>query len=155
MSWVSKILGRRLVQISTAEYSDGWSITPISFLLFEDRWGRRSYRVGATLGGMGPKQYGLFDGPILEWLHGGERPPIRLAGGRDTGRRKPRSACPNATAECPLQAMSPPERERLSKVLEMLNSEHDGEILNAAKAATAFLQSRSLTWAEALGVGSN
>ena len=155
MSLLSKVLRRRLVQISTAEYSDGWSITPISFLLFEDRWGRRSYRVNTTLGGLGPKQLGLFDGPIHEWIRGGELPPLQLDGGRATGRRKQRAACPNATAECPLHVMSPPDRQRLSKVLEMLASEHDGEILNAAKAASAFLQSRNLTWAAALGVGSD
>jgi hypothetical protein len=152
MSFRSRLLRQKIVQVSTAEYSDGWSITPITFLLFEDRWGRRSYRVKAASGDLGARQYALFDAPILTWVHGGDLPPSRLPDRRMADRQQHRARPASVAAEG-AEIMSPSERERLSKVLEMLNSEHDGEIVNAAKAASTFLRARNLTWAEALGVG--
>jgi hypothetical protein len=149
MSLRSRLFRQKIVQISTAEYSDGWTVTPITFLLFEDRWGRRSYRVKAASGDLGARQYALFDSPILTWVNGGDLPPSRLLDQRMADRQQARSA---DIAAGWLGVMSPSERERLSKVLEMLNSEHDGEIVNAAKAASTFLRARNLTWAEALGV---
>jgi hypothetical protein len=83
-------------------------------------------------------------------MHGGEIPPSRLTDKRMAG-RQPDAGSGNTRNLT--EAMSLAERERLSKVLEMLGSEHEGEIVNAAKAASTFLKARNLTWAEALGVG--
>jgi hypothetical protein len=151
MSLRSRLLRQKIVQVSTAEYNDGWTVTPISFLLFEDRWGRRSYRVKAGSGDLGARQYALFDSPVLAWVHGGDLPPPRLADRRTAERQQQARSADIAVGWS--EVMSPAERERLSKVLEMLNSEHDGEIVNAAKAASTFLKARNLTWAEALGIG--
>ncbi|MDB5361053.1 MAG: hypothetical protein JWO51_2350 [Rhodospirillales bacterium] len=150
MSFRSRLLRQKIVQVSTAEYNDGWSVTPITFLLFEDRWGRRSYRVKAASRDLGAREYAYFDSPILAWMHGGEIPPSRLTDKRMAG-RQPDAGGGNTRNWT--DAMSLAERERLSKVLEMLGSEHEGEIVNAAKAASTFLKARNLTWAEALGVG--
>jgi len=151
MSLVSRILGRRLVQTSTAEYHDGWQVMPITFLLFEDRWGRRSYRVAAAAGIVGSGRHTFFEAPILQWLQGGERPPAQLEDRRSAGNRQ-KAGSWLARPDHPSQPLSPSDRERLSKVLAMLESDHEGEIVNAAKTAVAFLRSRNLTWSDALGI---
>jgi hypothetical protein len=46
--------------------------------------------------------------------------------------------------------MTPEQTKRLSQLLGMLGSAHDGEVLNAAKMAQRFLGGLGLTWEEAL-----
>jgi hypothetical protein len=85
-------------------------------------------------------------------VRGGALPPAQL----EDERRKPRASENNslaAEARASLAAMSAAERERLTKFVGMLASEHDGEILNAARAASALLRSKKLTWADALEFG--
>ena len=48
--------------------------------------------------------------------------------------------------------LSPPSAARLAKLAGMIGSDHDGEALNAARAATRLLASNGLTWGEALAV---
>jgi hypothetical protein len=43
---------------------------------------------------------------------------------------------------------------RLVKLLGMMGSDHDGEVINAAKAAHRLLQSRGLTWSDVVTVES-
>jgi hypothetical protein len=50
----------------------------------------------------------------------------------------------------PLAALPPADRTRLANLLGMLGSEHDGEIINAARAATRLVRDRGLTWHQVL-----
>ncbi|GGF26293.1 hypothetical protein GCM10011611_35440 [Aliidongia dinghuensis] len=141
MGLVAMILGKRLVRVSTAEFHDGWGRIPISFHLYEDRWGRRSYRVQAPEGVIGARQHRVFEGPVLAWIGGGELPPPTLDGRR-------------AAAREPVERLNRADRERILKLLNMLGSEHDGEILNAAKAVVALLKSRNISWASVMSADS-
>ena len=49
-----------------------------------------------------------------------------------------------------LATLPPPAAQRLAKLAGMIGSDHDGEALNAARAATRLLASNGLTWCEAL-----
>ena len=49
-----------------------------------------------------------------------------------------------------LAMLSPPSAARLAKLAGMIGSDHDGEALNAARAATRLLAFNGLTWIEAL-----
>lgn len=51
--------------------------------------------------------------------------------------------------------LTQPERERLIALLGMLGSEHDGEVVNAARLALKFLKDRQLTWESVLNVKGN
>lgn len=44
--------------------------------------------------------------------------------------------------------MTPETRERLAKILGMLGSEHDGEVLNAGRQAEAVRREAGLTWVQ-------
>ncbi len=44
--------------------------------------------------------------------------------------------------------LTPKDRDRLVKLVGMLGSEHDGEVLAAARKATALLKEAKLTWAD-------
>ena len=50
-----------------------------------------------------------------------------------------------------MAAMDPTRQKRLVQLLGMLGSEHDGEVLYAARAAQRLLGALALTWEEALG----
>lgn len=51
--------------------------------------------------------------------------------------------------------LTQPERERLIALLGMLGSEHDGEVVNAARLALKFLKDRQLTWESVLSAKGN
>ena len=48
--------------------------------------------------------------------------------------------------------LSSADRSMLAKVLGMLGSAHDGEVVNAARKAQQLLQERNATWPEVLGL---
>jgi len=144
MGLLAKILHRRLIQTSTATFHDGWSRIPISFHLYEDRWGRRSYRVQAPAGVIGAGQHRFFEDSIVAWMQGGDLPPLALGEGRTGGSRARRDAY--LVQDDEPERLNRADRERILKLLNMLGSEHDGEILNAAKAVTALLRARNTSW---------
>jgi hypothetical protein len=45
-------------------------------------------------------------------------------------------------------ALAPPEQQRLARLLGMLGSAHDGEVLNAARLAQRLLATANMTWTE-------
>lgn len=144
MGLINTIAGRRLVHTTSGDYNDGWTVVPITFLLYETRWGGRSYEVRGPVGTPRNARFRLLDEPVLAWLRGGELPPVRLGAG-------PRTAAVAPFA--PAELLSAADRERLAKFLSLLDSRHEGEVLNAAKAAGALLRARQATWADVLGVG--
>ncbi len=147
MSFMAKITGKRLVHSSSGDYNDGWSVSPVMFLLYEDRWGGRSYQVRGPAGVPKTARFRLLEEPIQVWLQGGALPPARL----DAASRGPQA---NAQTHLPMagNTLSRADRERLAKFLSLLDSRHEGEVLNAAKAAGDLLRSRHATWADAVGV---
>jgi hypothetical protein len=140
MGLLAKLLRKHLVQTSTAELHDGWGRIPISFRLYENRWGGRSYRVDAPDGVVGARQHRVFEGPVIAWVEGGDLPPLVLEDGRA------RKAALPAVEAGEAARLNRADRQRILKLLNMLGSEHDGEILNAAKAATALLRARNANW---------
>ncbi len=138
MGLLAKILRKHLVQTSIAEFHDGWGRIPIGFSLYEDRWGRRSYRVSAPEGVVAARQHRVFEREVIAWVRGGKLPPLFLEDERA------RHAAPPADDAAP--PLDRADRERMLKLLNMLGSEHDGEILNAARAATALLRARNANW---------
>ena len=148
MGLLAKIMRRRLVQTSAAELHDGWGRIPISFKLYESRWGGRSYRVEAPAGVIGARQHRVFEQAVLAWVRGGDLPPLVL----EDERARKAGARPVEDEEA--AHLDRADRERLLKLLNMLGSEHDGEILNAARAVTALLRARNASWTALLRVDS-
>jgi len=150
MSLMARLTGKRLVHSSTGDYNDGWSVSTIMFLLYEDRWGGRSYQVRGPAGVPKTARFRLLEEPVQIWLQGGQLPPLRL----DAVVRGPqgRDGHVQGMLPTPGESLSRADRERLAKFLSLLDSRHDGEVLNAAKAAGDLLRSRQASWAEAVGV---
>jgi hypothetical protein len=46
--------------------------------------------------------------------------------------------------------LPPAERDRLAKLLGMLGSDHDGEVLNAARLADRLVRDHGITWLDAI-----